>query len=160
MMRFLVIWIWAIGLAVSSCHCVKKAVDEPKQVAINAVAEAKADSVQKKPARKRRPIYRQTPKAENVEELIRCAEKGDTTAQNRLGVIYLKGEKVEKNVDKAIEWWTKAAENGSAVAQYKLGVCYQFGFGVRRNVNRARYWYAKAAPRHAPAKAALASLEE
>ena len=67
---------------------------------------------------------------------------------------------MEKNVDKAIEWWTKAAENGSAVAQYKLGVCYQFGFGVRRNVNRARYWYAKAAPRHAPAKAALASLEE
>ncbi|MGM9869164.1 MAG: tetratricopeptide repeat protein [Sodaliphilus sp.] len=161
MMRIFVILLAAICLLMGGCHSAKNVAANPDPVdEKGAVAVEKADTAQKKSKRKRRTTYRQTPKAENMEELTRRAEKGDTTAQDKLGVIYLKGEKVEKNVDKAIEWWTKAAENGSATAQYKLGVCYQFGFGVKRNHTRARYWYEKAAPRHASAKAALTTLEE
>lgn len=160
-MRIYVILIVAICLVMGSCHSAKQvAVHQSRVDEKNAVAVEKADTAQKKTTRKKRTTYRQTPKAENIEELTRRAEKGDTTAQHKLGVMYLKGEKVEKDVDKAIEWWSKAAENGSATAQYKLGVCYQFGFGVKRNHTRARYWYEKAAPRHASAKAALTTLEE
>ncbi len=78
-----------------------------------------------------------------------------------LGVEYIKGEAVEKNLDKAIAWWTKAAEKGYAEAQYKLGICYHFGFGVKRSRKLAKRWYEQAArQRHKSATSALQILEE
>ena len=78
-----------------------------------------------------------------------------------LGVEYMKGDLVEKDHDKAIEWWKKAAEKGYAEAEYKLGVCYHFGFGIKKSHKLARYWYEKAAnQQHKSAKVALKTLNE
>ena len=78
-----------------------------------------------------------------------------------LGVEYMKGDQVEKDLDNAIEWWKKAAEKGYAEAEYKLGVCYHFGFGIKKSHKLARYWYEKAAnQQHKSAKVALKTLNE
>ena len=42
--------------------------------------------------------------------LSQAANQGDAVAQNNLGYCYEKGEGVEKNLSKAIEWYKKAAE--------------------------------------------------
>jgi hypothetical protein len=37
---------------------------------------------------------------------------------------------VEKDLDKAVRWFTKAASQSHPVAQYSLGQCYYYGRGV------------------------------
>jgi len=49
------------------------------------------------------------------------AEQGHAIAQFNLGVMYDKGEGVEKDYDEAFKWYRKAAEQGDADAQYNLG---------------------------------------
>ncbi|MGL5335268.1 MAG: tetratricopeptide repeat protein, partial [Enterovibrio sp.] len=46
-----------------------------------------------------------------------------------MGVIYYKGEGVEQDYKKSIEWLQKAADQGFAVAQYNLGIIYYKGEG-------------------------------
>lgn len=48
------------------------------------------------------------------------AENGNTRAQFRLSNMYMKGEGVEKDILKAIEWCEKAAEGGHEKAKYLL----------------------------------------
>lgn len=73
------------------------------------------------------------------------AEKGESGAQNDLGISYLIGEGVPKNYVQAAFWFSKAAEQGNAIAQNNLGSCYTFGRGVPKDHNKAVYWYRKAA---------------
>ena len=62
---------------------------------------------------------------------FRCAaEQGDANSQFNLGVYYLKGFGVEKDVAEAVRWFRKAAEQGDAVAQCNLGSCYLAGCGI------------------------------
>ncbi|WP_198022325.1 tetratricopeptide repeat protein [Candidatus Odyssella acanthamoebae] len=49
--------------------------------------------------------------------LQKAAEQGHAGAQSNLGGMYYKGEGVEKNAEKAVEWYQKAAEKGNALAQ-------------------------------------------
>ena len=51
--------------------------------------------------------------------------------------MYYKGEGVEKDSKKAIEWYEKAASQGFAKAQYNLGVMYDNGYGVEVNEQKA-----------------------
>ena len=64
---------------------------------------------------------------------------------NTLGWMYYKGEGVEVDMVKAVEWFTKAARQGNAAAQYNLGYCYYFGEGVEKDIVEALKWYRKAA---------------
>ena len=61
------------------------------------------------------------------------------------GRCYERGEGVEKDLKKAVEWYTKAAEQGDAMAQNTLARCYKNGEGVAKDLNKSVAWYTKAA---------------
>lgn len=48
---------------------------------------------------------------------IKAAKKGDADAQYRIGSCYSKGDGIEKDEKKAVNWWRKAAEQGHAISQ-------------------------------------------
>lgn len=54
----------------------------------------------------------------DAEQFTKDAEAGDIDAQRNLGVCYQYGTGVDKNVAKAIEWFTKAAEGDITAALY------------------------------------------
>lgn len=58
---------------------------------------------------------------------------------------YYNGKGVEKNYEKAVEWYTKAAEQGNSYAQNDLGNCYYNGKGVEKNDDLAVNWLRKSA---------------
>jgi uncharacterized protein len=47
----------------------------------------------------------------------KAAEQGNTRAQNNLGVLYIKGDGIPRDREKAISWWKKAAKNGNITAK-------------------------------------------
>jgi len=61
------------------------------------------------------------------------------------GEIYYLGKGVEKNYDKAKEFFEKSAENGNQYAQSYLGLFYEKGYGGEKNIEKALYWYKKSA---------------
>jgi len=69
----------------------------------------------------------------------------DKIAQYYLGVMYLKGQGVEQDYEKAGEWFRKASEQGLAVAMYKLAKLYTKGEGVPKDLEFAYVWYSVAA---------------
>lgn len=163
-------------LVLGSCRSMQKTVAEIEGVSVEAMPTKPNSTTQRKTTTKRK-THRQKPQTAtpsatprsgeheapklNIEDLRQKAEKGDSVAQTMLGVEYMKGDLVEKDLDKAIEWWKKAAEKGYAEAEYKLGVCYHFGFGIKKSHKLARYWYEKAAnQQHKSAKVALKTLNE
>ena len=78
-------------------------------------------------------------------EYIKAAKKGDADAQCRIGLCYSKGNDVEKDEKKAVNWWRKAAEQGHAISQQFLGRAYEKGEGVTKDPSQAVYWYRKSA---------------
>ena len=56
----------------------------------------------------------------SAKQLIVLAEQGDAEAQFMLAGRYKKGKGVKKDLDKAIEWYTKAAAQGDEEAKDKL----------------------------------------
>ena len=79
-------------------------------------------------------------KAQDLEQLRKAAEQGDTGAQYNLGYIYDKGEGVPENDREAVKWFRKAAEQGHAEAQYSLGLMYANGHGVGKDYVKAYAW--------------------
>ena len=174
-MRLLIFIISSLMLVLGSCRSTQKTVAEIEGVSVEAMP-TKPDTTKQRKTTTKRKTHRQKPQSTasatprngepdapkvNIEDLRQKAENGDSVAQTMLGVEYMKGDLVEKDLDKAIEWWKKAAEKGYAEAEYKLGVCYHFGFGIKKSHKLARYWYEKAAnQQHKSAKVALKTLNE
>ena len=77
--------------------------------------------------------------------LIPLANKGDATAQLRLGMMNEIGQGVPQNHKKSVMRYRQAAEQGNAEAQYHLGKKYDLGQGVPRNKKIAAEWYRKSA---------------
>lgn len=73
----------------------------------------------------------------------KAAEQGNTEAQLDLGVMYMNGLGVDKNIDKFIEWYSKAGEQGNTIAQGVLGRYYFYGNVVDTDYKKAAYWYKK-----------------
>ena len=73
------------------------------------------------------------------------ADKGESWAQYKLGVMYYDGQGVTQNYAQAVKWYTLAAEQGHAYAQLNLGFMYGNGQGVTRNYAQAVKWYKLAA---------------
>lgn len=67
------------------------------------------------------------------QELVQQAKSGDAVAQNNLGDAYYYGYDVEKDFDKAIEWFKKAAAKGNADALFSVGYMYDYGEGVEED---------------------------
>ena len=61
--------------------------------------------------------------------------------QYALGLCYLRGYGVDRDVKKAFEWFHKAAEQKYPRAQQKMGNCYKNGFGVEKDKKKAAEWY-------------------
>lgn len=74
-----------------------------------------------------------------------AATADDTYAQNRLALMYDRGEFVAQDFEKAFEWYLKAAEGGLPAAQSNVGSMYDAGDGVGRDYREAMKWYRMAA---------------
>lgn len=72
-----------------------------------------------------------------VSQVITDAEKGDSTAQLKLSVIYSRGIGVEKSPEKSRYWLATAADNGDPEANFFLGEQYLIGTRYRRNLPKA-----------------------
>jgi uncharacterized protein len=88
------------------------------------------------------------------------ADRGDPTAQWRLGRMYYYGLGVPMDWAETLRWYRKAAEQGHAAAQYDLGNVYYHGLGVPpENYAEAMRWYREAAKQgHAEAQNALGNM--
>lgn len=66
-------------------------------------------------------------------------------ALSKLGTLYRKGDIVEKDIHKAIEYFTRAGTLGSSNALWALGAIYFHGEGVPKDRQRAILYYQMAA---------------
>jgi hypothetical protein len=73
-----------------------------------------------------------------------ASEQGHALAQHGLGFMYLEGECVEQNGEKAIEWFTKAAEQGMVGSATTMAMMYEQGNVVPQDFEQAKRWYRKA----------------
>ena len=83
--------------------------------------------------------------ADELRTVQRLANAGDPKAQHDLGMLYLSGRHVPKDLSQAANWFEKAAIQGLANAQFNLGVLYQRGESVAQNDRLAFFWYQSAA---------------
>lgn len=89
------------------------------------------------------------------------AKKGDAHAQYSLGVAYVFGDSVPKDMNQAIELFKKAAKKSDADAAFNLGVIYMKGEGVPADYQQAKTYLEQAAAQHDErAMAALGQLYE
>jgi S1-C subfamily serine protease len=72
----------------------------------------------------------QTTQTNNFQELKAKAEKGDASAQGRLGMIYLTADGVERNNSEAFKFFNLAAKQGDEAGLKGLCMCYEGGYGV------------------------------
>ncbi len=73
-------------------------------------------------------------------------------ANVRLGIMYMQGLGVERDLSVSRAYFKTAADNGYAMAQYYLGVIYESGLGVNKNYDTAFEWLElSAAQDYAPA---------
>lgn len=70
----------------------------------------------------------------------RAVRAGDADAMNNLGMLYLQGQGVEQDRDRAMQLFRQAAEQGHAVAARNIAYMYQYGVGVRQDLARANIW--------------------
>ena len=85
----------------------------------------------------------------NYEQALRLwlplAEKDNADAQYNLGILYMKGLGVEKNLKTAFIWYKRASANGHTDAMYNLGTMYNKGKVIYRSPKDANKWWLKAA---------------
>ena len=75
---------------------------------------------------------------------MKAAENDDETGMYNVGLCYSEGDGVEKDKEKAFEWYLKAADKNHAQGAYKVGYCYQHGTGVAKDLDKAESFYSKA----------------
>ena len=81
----------------------------------------------------------------SFQEFKTRAERGDVTAQFRLGIIYYKGEGVPRDYLEALNWFKKAALQGHPLAQYNAGYMSEKGEGTPQDYVEAARNYRQAA---------------
>lgn len=98
-----------------------------------------------------------TPRAEQAAFLnfSKAAKYGHMDALLEIGLSYFKGRGVEKNENKAIEFYKLAAGQGSANAAFNLAVMAMKGEGVATNLSLAKQWGLLAEQRGNPRAAGL-----
>lgn len=78
-----------------------------------------------------------------ISHLEQAAEQGAEEAAYMLGLIYRDGKGVEKNPQKAVEWFSKMPD--SPLLQVAMAQCYEEGIGVSPDKQAALLLYRKAA---------------
>ncbi|KAH8649419.1 hypothetical protein BGZ60DRAFT_389799 [Tricladium varicosporioides] len=86
-------------------------------------------------------------------------EKIASKAAGYLGRMFLRGEGVEQNYEKANVWFQRGIKSGDAGSQYGSGVMYLDGLGVPQNTVKAQQLFKASADQdYAPAQVALGAL--
>jgi len=80
----------------------------------------------------------------SVTDMRKVFNQEDSQVLYKLGLMFLKGERVPKDDAKAAKWFHKAAERGNVDAMYQLGEMYRYGEGVPIDDAEAINWYRKA----------------
>ena len=78
-------------------------------------------------------------------EFSELAKTGDSRAQFNLGVMYMTGRGVARDIAASLEWHRKAAEQKLPAAQHGMGVFYYQGNGVEKDYGEALRWFRLAA---------------
>ncbi len=73
------------------------------------------------------------------------AAAGDATAQNNLGVLYLRGKGVAQDYERARELFEAAARQHLPGAMFNLGMMHLRGYGMQAQPGVAADWFARAA---------------
>ena len=73
------------------------------------------------------------------------AASGDPRGENGLGVLYLRGHGVERDIERAVALFRSAAAQGLRTAEKNLGELYAEGVGVPRDDAAAARWFRRAA---------------
>ena len=76
---------------------------------------------------------------------LSLAKNGNTDAQYNIGVMYLRGDRFQKNNRLALYWFLKAGNAEHAEAQFALGKIYYQGFLVKKNYKKSFEWYKRSA---------------
>jgi len=76
----------------------------------------------------------------------------DMGARYQLGMMYLEGRGVEKNIRIAENWLMRSAEKGDAHACYQLGMMYYEGKDIVQDYSLALDWFGRAAAIGIPEK--------
>ena len=77
----------------------------------------------------------------------RAAEVGNSDGMYNMGFLYTYGYGVAKDLERALNWFTKSAEAGNAHGMFRLGQMYEYGAGLPGNkpsLAQAKEWYRKA----------------
>ena len=83
----------------------------------------------------------------DLEDLLKCAEDGDTACMKRLAMMFLNGDEernAEPDPEKAVYWFRKAAEAGDSDGMFSIALHLAKGYGVQRNFGEAAEWMKKA----------------
>ena len=85
------------------------------------------------------------PPGQNPGWYKQAAEAGNANAQYVLAGMFLRGNGIPKDTERAASWLMKAADQGHAQAQYALAELYERGEGVKADPVQAVRWYEMAA---------------
>lgn len=77
--------------------------------------------------------------------LRKSSEQNYAEAEFRIGVMYARGEGVQKDNTMAVTWYRKAAEHGDRDSNYMIGTAYMKGNGVPKNSAKAADWFRRGA---------------
>jgi FOG: TPR repeat, SEL1 subfamily len=80
-----------------------------------------------------------------AQNILKSAELGFDKAQQLIGIMYERGEGLEKNLSLAFQWTKKAAEQENTRAQIMMGMFYIKGQVVTANTDEAIRWTQRAA---------------
>ncbi|KAJ3067867.1 hypothetical protein HDU98_008947 [Podochytrium sp. JEL0797] len=85
--------------------------------------------------------------AKAIEWYKKASSHGSADADAQLGLLYLRGQTVAKDVQKAFTFFAKAAEHGNVIAQVQLANIFKTGAAgvVSADEARAADWYRKGA---------------
>jgi|GEM_PF-7045629 len=72
-----------------------------------------------------------------ISYLDQASSQGDQDASLKLGLMYWKGDSVEKNVEKAFSYFRSSYK--LPLANYYLSICYYYGIGTKRSYSSAEY---------------------
>lgn len=80
--------------------------------------------------------------------ILPTAQTGDPAARYYVGLMFLKGQGVQKNPATALSWLSKSATSGHAYAQTYMGALNRRGEIMPQNYDAAMHWYLLAAKRN------------
>lgn len=72
---------------------------------------------------------------------LKAADGGDAQAQCHLGIMYLKGDDVKKDLIESFKWFELAAKQNHSYAQFRLGYAYFYGDGVKGDWATGFAWF-------------------